>query len=90
MQWIVGHEPEHLVSSCNLHRYWSVIDSLQWNVESISKFDFEGANTLMGPSGPYFELIFLGDIVYEGWMGFQFPFVHKGYFGNYVRLHTDK
>ena len=32
----------------------------------------------MGPNGPYFELIFLDDTVYEGWMRFQFIFVHKG------------
>ena len=32
----------------------------------------------MGLNGPCFELIFLDDTVYEGWMGFQFTFVHKG------------
>ena len=31
----------------------------------------------MGPNGPYFELIFLDGTVYEGWMGFQFTFIHK-------------
>ena len=32
----------------------------------------------MGVSGPRSELVFLYDKVYEGWMGFQFTFVHKG------------
>ena len=31
----------------------------------------------MGPNGPHSELIFLDGMVYEGWMGFQFTFVHK-------------
>ena len=31
----------------------------------------------MGPSGPYFELTFTDGIVYEGWKGFQFIFVHN-------------
>ena len=34
----------------------------------------------MGLSGPHSELIFLDDTVYEGWMSFQFTFVHKGIF----------
>ena len=33
-----------------------------------SKFDYEGASTPMSPYGPRFELIFLDDTVYEGWM----------------------
>ena len=37
-----------------------------------------GANNPMGPNGSHFKLIFLDDIVYEGWMGFLFTFVHKG------------
>ena len=32
----------------------------------------------MGLNDPCFELIFLDGTVYEGWMGFQFTFVHKG------------
>ena len=78
MQWIVGHGPEHLVSCRNIHRVLSVVDSLQWDVESISKFDYEGANTPMGPNGPRSKLIFLDDMIYKGWMGFQFTFVHMG------------
>ena len=35
------------------------------------EFDFEGASTPIGPSGPCSELIFLDDIVYESWMGFS-------------------
>ena len=57
--------------------YWSAVDSLQWDVESISKFDYEGDSIPMGPSGPHFELIFFDDTVYEGLMSFQFTFVHK-------------
>ena len=52
--------------------YWNAIDSLQWDVESISEFDYEEANTLMGPIGPRFELIFLDGMVYE--MGFLVHF----------------
>ena len=32
----------------------------------------------MCPSGPHSELIFLDDMIYDGWMGFQFIFMHKG------------
>ena len=32
----------------------------------------------MGLNGSHFKLIFIDDIVYEGWMGFQFTFMHKG------------
>ena len=78
MQWIVGHGLEHLVSCRNIHRVLSVVDSLQWDVESISEFDFEEFNTLMDLSSPQSELIFLDGMVYEGWMGFQFTFVHMG------------
>ena len=58
------------MSRCNYIEYWNAIDSLYWNVESISKFDYEGASTLMGPSGLHSELIFLVGMAYEGWMGF--------------------
>ena len=39
-------------------------------MESISKFDYEGTSTPMGPNGPRSKLIFLDDTVYEGLMGF--------------------
>ena len=51
--------------------YQSVVDSPQWDVESISKFDYEEANTPMGPNGTHSELVFPNGTVYEGWMGFQ-------------------
>ena len=57
--------------------YWSVVNSLQWDVESILEFDYEGASTPMGSSSPQSKLLFLDGTVYEGWMGFQFTFVHK-------------
>ena len=41
----------------------------------------------MGPNGPRFELIYYDDMVYEGWIDSKFILVHKGFFGNYVRLH---
>ena len=58
MQWIVGcHGPELCLVVMYIW-YWSAIDSLQWNVESTSKFDFDGASTPMGPNGPRFEFIY--------------------------------
>ena len=74
MQWIVSHIWCLVVIYLG---HWSVVDSLQWDVESISEFDYEEANDPMGPNGPYFELIFLDDTVYEGWMGYQFTSMHK-------------
>ena len=32
----------------------------------------------MGLNGPYFELIYHDDIVYEDWIGSRFILVHKG------------
>ena len=32
----------------------------------------------MGLNGPYFELIYHDDIVYEGWIDTWFTLVHKG------------
>ena len=40
--------------------------------------DYEGASTPMGPSGPHFELIYLGSMDYEVWIDFRFTFVYKG------------
>ena len=63
--------------------YQSVVDFLQWDVELILEFDYEGASTpmgsstLMGLNGPHSELIFLDDTIYEGWMGYQFTFIYK-------------
>ena len=34
----------------------------------------------MGPRGPYSKLIFLDGMIYKGWKGFKFTFVHKGVF----------
>ena len=44
----------------------------------------------MGPNGPHFKFIYLVGIDYEGWSDSKFTFVHKGYFGNYIRLHKSK
>ena len=59
-------------------RYWSSIDSLQWDVESTLELDFEGASIPIGPSGSHFELIYIVGMGYEGRIGFRFTFVHKG------------
>ena len=58
--------------------YYSVIDSLQWDVGSPLKLDFEEANTLMGPNGHRFGLIYHDDTGYEGWIDSRFTLVHKG------------
>ena len=76
MQWIVSHIWCLVVIYLG---HWSVVDSLQWDVESISEFDYEETSTPIDPNGPCFELIFLVNMAYEGWMGFQFTFVHKGF-----------
>ena len=39
--------------------YWSLVDSLEWYVESTLELDYEGASILIGPSGPYYELIYI-------------------------------
>ena len=78
MQWIVGHRLEfRLVIYIG---YQSVVDSLQQNVESTSKLDYEGANTRMGPSSPRSELIYHDGMTYDDWIGFCFTLVHKGVF----------
>ena len=43
--------------------YWSAVDFLWRDVESISEFDFKEASTLMGHNGPRFKPIFLDDKV---------------------------
>ena len=61
---------EHLVSHCNIHKV------IEWRWLSVVgcwvnfKFYYEGASTPMCPSGPHSELIFLDDMIYDGWMGF--------------------
>ena len=57
--------------------YQSTIDSLQRDVKLISKFDYERASTPVGPNGPYYQVKFLDDMVYDGWMSFQFTFMYK-------------
>ena len=39
------------------------------------ELDYEGASIHMGPNGPCFELIYLLDMGYEGWIGYRFTFV---------------
>ena len=89
MQWIVGHRPELRFFVIYIG-YWSVVVSLQWNVESTSKLNSERANTPIGLNDPCSELIYLDDTVYEGWIDFWFTLMHKRYFGNYIRLHRGQ
>ena len=53
------------------------IDSLQCDVESTLELDYEGTNIPIGLSGPYFELVYLVGMGYEGQTDFKFTFVHK-------------
>ena len=76
MQQIIGHKLElRLVVIYIGHQ--SAIDFLQWNVESTSELNFEGANTPMSPSGPHSKLIYHDDTVYEGQISFRFILMHK-------------
>ena len=77
MWWIVGHRPELRLIIIHIG-YQSAIDSLQWNVESTSKLDYEGTINPMGLSGPYSELIYHDDTIYEGLINSRFILVHKG------------
>ena len=77
MQWVVGHGPE----LCLIVIYigdWSVVDSLQWNVESNSKLDSKGASTPMGPNGPRSNLIYHHGMVYKRWIDYKFILICKG------------
>ena len=49
--------------------YWSTVDSLEWDVESILELDYEGSGTPMGLNGLQSKLIFLDSTVYKG-LGF--------------------
>ena len=57
------------ILECN---WFSIVD-----VESTSKLDYGRFNSLMGPSSPYFKLIYHDDMVYESWIGPRFILVHK-------------
>ena len=59
-------------------RYQSLVDSLQWNVESTLELDSEGASIPISPNSPRSQLIYLVGMGYEGQIGFKFTFVHKG------------
>ena len=77
MQWIMGHGLKLCLIAIYIE-YQSEVDSLWWNIESTSELDYEGANTPMGPSGPYSKLIYLVGMDYEGQISSRFTFVHKG------------
>ena len=77
MQWIVGHGPEFCLVVIYI-RYWSVVDSLQWNVESNLELDFEGVSTFMSFSGLDSKLIYYDDTIYESWIDSRFTLLHKG------------
>ena len=44
----------------------------------------------MGPNGPHFKLKDLVGMGYEGGNDSKFTIVHKGVFGNYIKLHWTK
>ena len=77
MQWIKGHKLKFCLIVIYIG-YWSVIDSLQQNVESTLELDYERISTLMDPNGLHFELIYHDDMVYDGQIGSRFTLVHKG------------
>ena len=64
MQWIISHGPKFCLVVIYIG-YWSVVDSLYWNVESNSKLDSMGVGTLMGPRVPCSKLIYHDGTVYE-------------------------
>ena len=66
------------LSCCYLHKVWSVVVCLLWNVESTLELDCDEASTPLGLNGPYFELIYYDDRVYECWIDFRLIIVHKG------------
>ena len=58
--------------------YRSLVDSLQCNVESTLKLDYEGVSIPISPCGPHYELIYLVGMGNEGWIDSRFTFVDKG------------
>ena len=77
MQRIVGRKSERYLVVIYI-RYYSIIDFLQWDVESTSKLDCKGDNTPMDASSLHSKLIYHDDMVYESWIDFQFTLVHNG------------
>ena len=77
MHQIVGHKPDLCLIVIYI-RYWRAMGSLQWDVESTSKLDYEGANTLMSLNCCCFELKYRNDTIYEGWISSWFTLLHKG------------
>ena len=58
--------------------YRSLVDSLQCNVESTLKLNYEGVSIPISPNGPRYELIYLVGMGNEGWIDSRFTFVDKG------------
>ena len=77
MQWAIGYELEFFLIVIYI-KYWSVVDSLQWDVESTLKLDSKGTSTPIGPNSPLSELINLDGPNYKGWISFMFTLVYKG------------
>ena len=82
---MVGYKPKLCLIIIYIG-YWSVVYSLQWNVESASKLVSKRDNTPMGPNGPCFKLIYHDNTLYEGWISSWFTLVHKGV----ARLHKEQ
>ena len=68
MQWIVGHRFELCLLVICIG-YWSVVGSLQWNVESTSKIDYEEASNSMDPNSLCSKIIYHDEMVYKDQIG---------------------
>uniref|UniRef100_F6I4Z5 Uncharacterized protein n=1 Tax=Vitis vinifera TaxID=29760 RepID=F6I4Z5_VITVI len=55
----------NIKDGCFLNRILEFNLFFVWNIESTLELDYEGTGILMGPSGPYFEFIYLVDTDYE-------------------------
>ena len=57
MRWIVGYKLKLCLVIIYIG-YWSVVNSLLWNVESTLELDYERTSTPMGPNGSHSEFIY--------------------------------
>ena len=67
LKWIVGHGQKlYLIAIYIVRR--SVVDSVQWNVESTLELDFKEVSTPMSPNSLYSNLIYYDNKIYESWI----------------------
>ena len=67
MKWIVGHGPKLCLIAIYIVRR-SVVDYVQWNIESTLELDFEEVSTPMSPNSLYSNLIYYDNKIYESWI----------------------